>query len=100
MRGSIPEVSEKSDLSLKAKARLSEILRLAEEEGPHFANRGEGDKSNSFLRAKAKRSGRPLALGDALIAGTTLANGLTLVTRNVRGFEDLDIDLVNPWDAA
>lgn len=34
---------------------------------------------------------------DALIAGTALARGLTVVTRNVRDFERTGVDLVNPW---
>lgn len=33
---------------------------------------------------------RKLKLGDALIAGTALSHGLTLVTRNVRDFEWID----------
>ena len=53
----------------------------------------------AFLRAKAKRSGHSLALSDALIAGTAVANDFALVTRNVRDFENLGIKIVNPWDA-
>lgn len=56
-------------------------------------------KATAFLRAEAKRSGHPLALGDALIAGTAMANNLALVTRNVRDFESLKVEIVNPWDA-
>lgn len=53
----------------------------------------------TFLRAKAKHSGHSLALNDALIAGTAMANNFALVTRNVRDFESLGVELVNPWDA-
>ncbi len=49
------------------------------------------------LRANARRSGRVLRLADALIAGTAIDHGLTLVTRNIKDFEDLDIDVFNPW---
>jgi predicted nucleic acid-binding protein len=35
--------------------------------------------------------------GDALIAATALVNNLTVVTRNVRHFEGMDVKLLNPW---
>ena len=34
---------------------------------------------------------------DALIAGTALARGLTVVTRNTRDFERAGVDCLNPW---
>jgi len=34
---------------------------------------------------------------DAQIAGIAAAYGLTLATRNVKDFEGLDIDIVDPW---
>ena len=49
------------------------------------------------MRADARRSGRTLDLGDALIAGIARANGLAVVTRNVRDFDGLGVDVVNPW---
>ena len=52
------------------------------------------------LRAQARRSGRTLNLPDALIAGTAATRSMTLITRNVRDFRGLDIDIVNPWEAA
>lgn len=50
------------------------------------------------FRAQARRSGRVLNLGDALIAGTAYANRLTVATRNVTDFRGLTVDLFNPWD--
>ena len=50
------------------------------------------------LRADARRRGQPLSLSDALIAGTAMASDLTLVTRNVKDFDGLGLDLVNPWE--
>ncbi len=37
---------------------------------------------------------------DALIAGTALARGLTVVTRNARGFERAGVEYLNPWSDA
>jgi toxin FitB len=34
---------------------------------------------------------------DALIAGTALARGLTVVTRNTRDFERAGVECLNPW---
>ena len=54
----------------------------------------------SALRAQARRSGRVLSLGDALIAGTAKAHDLCVVTRNVTDFYDLDIEVANPWESS
>ena len=51
------------------------------------------------LRARAHRAGRVLDMGDALIAGTAAAHALSIATRNVRDFDGLEVDVVNPWDA-
>ncbi len=51
------------------------------------------------LRAQSHRSGRDLRLGDALIAGTATAHNLTVATRNIKDFQGLDIDIINPWES-
>ena len=52
------------------------------------------------FRADAVQSGRPPDLVDILIAGTAKAHDLAVATRNVRDFEGLGVDLVNPWEAS
>jgi len=48
--------------------------------------------------ASLRRSaGRPVGLADVQIAGITGARSATLATRNVKDFEGLSIDIVNPW---
>jgi predicted nucleic acid-binding protein len=49
------------------------------------------------LDAQAKLKGRAIKTADGLIAATALEYGLTLVTRNVRDFDFLDIPLLDPW---
>jgi predicted nucleic acid-binding protein len=40
-----------------------------------------------------------MSLGDALVAGTALVHGLTLVTRNVEEFQWIQgLSLLNPFD--
>lgn len=50
------------------------------------------------LQARREKVGRPIALGDCLIAGIALARGAVIATRNVRHFRGLGIEMVNPWD--
>lgn len=56
--------------------------------------------SDSVLsKAIELRQTRKLKLGDALIAGTALAYGLTLITRNVADFQWIaGLSLLNPFD--
>ena len=55
-------------------------------------------ESAARLRAQARRMGRPLDLGDALIAGIAQSNVLTIATRNVRDFDYVDVAVISPWD--
>ena len=57
-----------------------------------------GAEWSARFRAQARRSGRVLDLGDALVAGTGRANDLTIATRNVADFQYLAIEIINPWD--
>jgi len=49
------------------------------------------------LAADRKARGRPVDMRDTFIAGIALARRATLVTRNVRHFDDLSVPVVNPW---
>ena len=50
------------------------------------------------FRAEARRLGRVIGLGDALIAGTAKRNSLTVATRNIADFEHFDVAVRNPWE--
>ena len=52
------------------------------------------------LAAARRSAGRPVDLRDTLIAGIAVARRARLATRNVRDFADLDVEVVNPWEAA
>ena len=52
----------------------------------------------AILRAMMKEQGRVLHLADSLIAGTAKVHNLTVVTRNIKDFDGLDIALKNPYD--
>ena len=51
-----------------------------------------------IFAGQCKSKGRPLNVVDGLIAATALVHDLTVVTRNVRDFEGLGVELLNPWD--
>lgn len=50
------------------------------------------------VRAKAKQQGKIVHLADALIASTASTHKLIVATRNVKDFENLDVEIVNPWN--
>ena len=51
------------------------------------------------LAAGRQRAGLPVDIRDTLIAGIALARRATLATRNVKHFRDLNVPVINPWDA-
>ena len=51
------------------------------------------------LRARARRSGRPAQIADALIAGTAEAESFAVATRNTAHFAPFDIESIDPWTA-
>ena len=61
--------------------------------------RREAERAAVF-QAQVRRSGGELELGDALIAGTASLNDMVIVTRNVRDFTGLGVDVINPWETS
>lgn len=51
------------------------------------------------LEGQRQLAGRPFHVTDAQIAATAMEHGLTLVTRNVRDFEGIELAILNPWDS-
>lgn len=84
----------------RRRSRLSEAQAgiLAAYENRVLPLDTRGAEWAAHFRAEARRIGRPLDLGDALIAGTARAHAMTIATRNVADFESLNIDVFNPWE--
>ncbi|MBM3576966.1 MAG: type II toxin-antitoxin system VapC family toxin [Alphaproteobacteria bacterium] len=55
--------------------------------------------AHAFARLRAKRQtlGKPLAVMDAMVASIASAHAMTLATRNIADFADLDLAVVNPF---
>ena len=51
------------------------------------------------LAATRQKAGRTIDMRDTQIAGIALARRATLATRNVKHFQDLNITVVDPWEA-
>jgi toxin FitB len=47
--------------------------------------------------ATHRAQGRPVEVRDLLIAGIALSSGASLATRNLKDFEGIGLDLINPW---
>ena len=52
------------------------------------------------IAAGRRSAGRPIAPADCQIAAITRSRNMMLATRNVRDFEDVGIEVVDPWTAA
>jgi toxin FitB len=52
------------------------------------------------IGAERKRRGRPVDIRDTLIAGIAVSRGAAIATRNVRHFDDLSVEIINPWGAS
>ncbi len=50
------------------------------------------------LQERSRNTGRPIGVEDGMIAAICIANGAALATRNIKDFDGLGIDVVNPWD--
>jgi predicted nucleic acid-binding protein len=51
------------------------------------------------LAAARQKVGRPVDMRDTQIAGIALARHATLATRNVKHFQDLNVPVIDPWEA-
>jgi predicted nucleic acid-binding protein len=50
------------------------------------------------LHESRRGLGRPLGVEDGMIAAICLTRHSKLATRNVRNFENLGLELINPWE--
>ena len=69
-----------------------------------FANRilpfdSAAARAYAGIGAARRRQGQPAAQADCQIAAIARSRGMAVATPNVRDFEEMGIDVFNPWDA-
>ena len=57
----------------------------------------EAAREYADIAASRRPAGRPVAPADCQIAAIARSRDLTIATRNVRDFADMEIELVDPW---
>jgi tRNA(fMet)-specific endonuclease VapC len=87
---------EKSTSPRKRRAQLARFVQVVE-----ILPFGPGEaRAAARIRASLERSGTPIGPLDILIAGTVVARGATLVTRNVREFSRIpDLSVVDWYES-
>ncbi len=50
------------------------------------------------LTARLESAGKTMPAIDSLMAASTLAKKMTLVTRNISDFKAADVEIMNPWE--
>ena len=78
---------------------VSDIERML---GEAFENRvlpfdSGAVRAYADIAARRRSTGRPIAPADCQIAAMARSRRMAVATRNVRDFEDVDIEVVDPW---
>jgi len=53
----------------------------------------------ALIAASRARSGKPISHFDAQIAAIAHSAGASIATRNVRDFDDCDVEVIDPWES-
>jgi predicted nucleic acid-binding protein len=78
--------------------RIAVEKTIAEMEGRILPFDEAAARAFPEIAARRRRSGRPIPLFDALIAAISRSHSAAVATRDVRGFADCGVAVVNPWE--
>ena len=81
---------------------VSDIERMLRDAFDNRVLPFDSDAARAYadIAAKRRSDGRPVAPADCQIAAIARSRNMAVATRNVRDFEDIDIEVVDPWAAA
>ena len=88
----LPVGRRRMELEAMARAIFNDAF-----EGRILAFGTESATAYAEVFAMRRRSGRPIATADLLIAAVARAHEATVVTRDVGGFSNCGVALVDPW---
>lgn len=57
----------------------------------------EAAEAYAAIETKRARLGRPIAAFDAMIAGIAVAHGADIATRDLGGFAECGVTIIDPW---
>ena len=62
----------------------------------------DSDAARAYAEIVAARRvlGRPVSQADGQIAASARSRGMAVATRNIRDFQDMGVDVLDPWDGA
>ena len=60
----------------------------------------EAARAYAEIATARRAAGRPISQADGQIAAIARSRGMAVATRNVRDFDHMEIDLIDPWAGA
>ena len=62
----------------------------------------DSDAARAYAEIVAERRvlGRPVSQADGQIAAIARSRSMAVATRNIRDFQDMGVDVLDPWDSA
>lgn len=91
--GIMPEGRRRTDLITQADAMFGQDFR-----GRILSFDERAANAFGALSSHRRALGRPISISDGYIAAIATVHAMPIVTRNVKDFEELGLQLINPFD--
>ena len=93
--GIMPEGRRRTDLIMQADAMFGQDFR-----GRILSFDERAANAFGALSSHRRALGRPISISDGYIAAIATVHAMPIVTRNVKDFEELGLQLINPFETA
>ena len=83
----------------RREALTSEIEAMLREDFEGRVLPFDSDAARAYAEIASTRrfAGRPISQADSQIAAIARSRGMAVATRNVRDFDDMEIEVIDPW---